>query len=181
MCSRVVFSKYLAGSPILVTRGNSVHAVTQSSSMQDEVGVFGVLGCVLLGGGADEVDLEVVFAGVAQAGFGEGGGQALVAQCFGDFGVREHQDISAQRIFQVGDFAVPLDFKAAGGYLLGGARFAAKDIPHGVGSFPPKIVLTALPWVVVQFKFLTRGVTIEKIQTDPLPALDVNDNREGGE
>ena len=100
--------------------------------MEDEVGIFGMVGYVLTDGGADDVDLEVVFASVTEAGLCECGGQTLVAQFFGDFGVGQLQDISGQGVGEVGDFAVAFDFKAAGGHLLGGARFAAKNIPHGV-------------------------------------------------
>jgi hypothetical protein len=44
--------------------------------------------------------------------------------------VRELQDISAQGIRQIRDFAFPLDFKAAGGHLLRRSRLTKEWIPH---------------------------------------------------
>ena len=41
------------------------------------------------------------------------------------------QDISAQTVFQIGNFAVPLDFEAASRYFLLRSRLTAKDFPHG--------------------------------------------------
>jgi len=78
--------------------------------MEDEVGILGVLGYVLTDGGANDVDLEVVFAGVAQAGLCECRGQTLMLQLFGNFGVGQLQDISAEGVGEVGDFAVAFDF-----------------------------------------------------------------------
>jgi len=53
-----------------------------------------------------------------------------VLQVFRDFRVVEGQDISRERVIQVGDSTVALDFEAAGSDLLWWARLAAKNIPH---------------------------------------------------
>jgi hypothetical protein len=89
-----------------------------------------VPGYVLLHGGADDVDLEVVLSGKFQSGLCQSGGEAHVAQFFWNFRVGEYQDITAQCVIEMGDFTVALDFEAAGGYFLWWSRLTVKDVPH---------------------------------------------------
>ena len=84
----------------------------------------------MLDDGADDVDLEIVVPGKAKSSFRKQGRQAHVLQVFRDFRVVEGQDISRERVIEIGDSTVALDFEAAGGDLLWRARLAAKNIPH---------------------------------------------------
>ena len=89
-----------------------------------------VLRHVLLYRGANDVDLEVVLPGEAESGFCQLGRKAHMAQVFRNFRVVQGQNISGQRVIEIGDFAVALDFEAAGGDLLWLSGLAVKDFPH---------------------------------------------------
>ena len=47
-----------------------------------------------------------------------GGPDAVASEFFRDFRMDELQDISAQAVFEIGDFSTPLDFNAARGYQM---------------------------------------------------------------
>ncbi len=97
------------------------------SLFEDEVVVFGVFGEVGGGGGADDVDAEVIFAGIFERAVREFGGEAVSAEGVGDLGVLEFEDVAGEGVFEVGDVAVALEFEASGSDLLG--RFFASE--HG--------------------------------------------------
>ena len=79
------------------------------------------------GGGADDVDAEVVFAGIFERAVGELGGEAVSAKGVGDLGVFELEDVAGEGVFEIGDVSVALEFEASGSDLLG--RFFASE--HG--------------------------------------------------
>jgi hypothetical protein len=79
----------------------------------DDVAEFGVFGQVVGDEGADDVDLEVLFAGVFEGGAGEGGGDAAAAQGGWDFGVPEgHPSLVVAVEFEPGGFSVLFEFEA---------------------------------------------------------------------
>ena len=98
--------------------------------MQDKIRELGVLRYILLYRGANDVDLEIVLPGEAESGFCQPGRQAHMAQVFRDFGMVQRQNISGQRVIEIGDFTVAVDFEAAGRDLLRLTGLTMKDFPH---------------------------------------------------
>jgi hypothetical protein len=53
-----------------------------------------------------------------------------MTQLFRNFRMNQSQDVSAQTVFQIRDFPIPLDFEPAGRYFLRQSRLATKDLPQ---------------------------------------------------
>jgi hypothetical protein len=98
--------------------------------MQDKICVLRVLRYILLYRGANDVDLEVVLSGETESGFSQLGPQAHMAQVFRNFRMVEGQNISGQRVIEIGDFTVAVDFEATRRDLLRFSRIAVEDLPH---------------------------------------------------
>jgi hypothetical protein len=101
------------------------------TSMENEIRVLGVFCYVLLYCWANDVDLEVVLSGETESGFCQMGPQAHMAQVFRNFRMVQRQNISGQSVIEIGDFAVAVDFEAAGRDLLRLTGLTMKDFPHG--------------------------------------------------
>ena len=86
--------------------------------MHDQVRVLRVPGYVLSHRRTNNIHLEVVLASPLERTFRQGGCKTHVAYFFRNFGMDQLQDVSAQTIFQIGDFTVPLDFYAASRYQM---------------------------------------------------------------
>ena len=67
---------------------------------------------------ANDVYLEVFLTSQLESSFCQRGSEAHTSQIFRNLGMDQLEDISAQTVFKVGDFAIPLDFEAASGYQL---------------------------------------------------------------
>jgi hypothetical protein len=86
--------------------------------MQDKIRIFRVLRYVLPHYGTNNVYLEVFLTSPVESGFCQRGSKTHGSQFFRDFRVDELQDISAQAVFEIGDFSTPLDLNAARGYQM---------------------------------------------------------------
>ena len=87
--------------------------VVGSLFLSDEVVELWVLLEVAGDEGADDVDFEVLDAGVFEGGAGEGGGDSLAAQGGWDFGVPEgHPSLVVAVEFEPGGFSVLREFEA---------------------------------------------------------------------
>jgi hypothetical protein len=94
--------------------------------MQDKIRIFRVLRYVLPHYGTNNVYLEVFLTGPVESSFCQRGSKTCGSQFFRDFRVDELQDISAQAVFKIGDFTVPLDFYAARRYQMQRQGLTAK-------------------------------------------------------
>jgi hypothetical protein len=100
------------------------------ASMQDKIRVLGVLRYILLYRGANDVDLEVMLSGETESCFCQRGCEAHMAQAFRNLRMVQGQNISGQRVIEVGEVAVALDFEATRRDLLRFSRIAVEDLPH---------------------------------------------------
>ena len=86
--------------------------------MQNKIRIFRVLRYVLPHRWTNNVYLEVFLACPLESSFCQRGSKTHGSQFLRDFSVCELQDISAQAVFKIGDFTVPLDFYAASRYQM---------------------------------------------------------------
>ena len=106
----------------------------EGCSPDDDAGVFGMVLDEVGDRVADDVDAEVVFAGIIERSLGELGRQSGAAQFRRNFGVRQRKNTGTEAVFEIGGFAVVLELESSvGDEVLGRFGFAKHRVIDEAG------------------------------------------------
>jgi len=81
--------------------------------MQNEIRVLRVFCYILLYGGANNIDLEIMISGPTESSSARDDAKAHLTQFFRNFRMVQRQNISGQTVIEIGHFTVALNFEPA--------------------------------------------------------------------
>src|SRR4051812_32608455 len=115
-------------------------------------------------GGANDIDSQLVFAGVLECTFGEFRRHSVSAKRLGNFGVLEREHAGSEGVFEIGDMTLALELKAPGCDLL----WLLLRAEHS-GNYNGKLLLVVRDWVPPVVAFVVPGTPRGGIMRQALP------------